>query len=60
MRAGRVFRAALSRRPWAFHLALMTTPAAWSSFVKFATGRSTYPEALRKRPIAPLLRRLAR
>ncbi len=60
MRAGRVFRAALSRRPWAFHLALMAAPAAWSSFVKFATGRSSYPEALRKRPIAPLLRRLAR
>jgi geranylgeranyl reductase family protein len=60
MRAGRVFRAALRRRPWAFHLALCTIPAAWSSFVKLATGGSSYPEALRKWPLESLLPRLAR
>lgn len=59
MRAGRLFRAALSRRPWAFHLALLTVPAAWRAFLRLASGQADYPELVARRPVGRLVRRLA-
>jgi geranylgeranyl reductase family protein len=41
MAAGRLFMQVFSRRPWLFHIAIITLPAAWHIFLKIISGQAT-------------------
>lgn len=59
MRAGAAFMKAFSKRPSLFHAALGLTPFGWDAFVQITSGRKSFTDAYRRRPVPLLLKAAA-
>ena len=55
MRAGARFLRAFRASPAVFHAAIGGLPAGWDAFVSLVSGRRTYADAARRRPVSLLL-----
>jgi geranylgeranyl reductase family protein len=60
MRGGRLFMAAFIRRPWFFHLAIITMPVAWRVFIRLVRGETTFANVDRHCLARFVVARLAR
>jgi flavin-dependent dehydrogenase len=60
MRAGGLFMAAFSRRPWVFHLAIIAVPSAWRIFTRLLRGEMTFANITQRPLVRVVLAQLGR